>query len=222
MTLANKLTLSRVPLAALFIVSFFNHPFPRLLPNLLNPEGHSTFAFLCFLVACLTDSFDGWVARRRGENSVFGALWDPIADKILVSAAWVAFVAAQIMPAWIAVALLSRDFAVSGLRMVAAQQGVALGAERGGKIKTILHLITIGEVCARVALVSDWGVPLDVTAVEAFEFWGLFPICLAASLGSGGVYFRGGWSMMQSGMNALPEGVTRKKVADERKRPPTP
>lgn len=206
MRLADKLTLSRVPLAALFIISFFDHPFPRLLPDLLNPEGHSTFALACFLVACLTDTLDGWVARRRGELSVFGALWDPIADKILVSAAWVAFVAAQIMPAWVAVALLSRDFAVSGLRMVAAQQGLALGAERGGKIKTILHLVTIGEVCARVALVSEWGVPLNEAVLGAFEFWVLFPICLAASLGSGWVYFRGGWSLMQSGMNASPKG----------------
>lgn len=204
MTLANKLTLSRVPLAAIFIVAFFDHPFPRLLPNLLNPEGHSTFALLCFLAACLTDSFDGWVARRRGELSVFGALWDPIADKILVSSAWVALVAAQVMPAWVAVALLSRDFAVSGLRMVAAQQGVALSAERGGKLKTILHLVTIGEVCARIALVSEWGVPLDVPTCAALEFWVLFPLCLLASLGSGWVYFRSGWGLMRAGMNGPP------------------
>lgn len=201
MSLANKLTIARVPLAVVFIIAFFDHPFPRLLPNLLNPEGHSTFAFLCFLAACLTDSFDGWVARKRGELSVFGALWDPIADKILVSSAWVAFVAAQIMPAWVAVALLSRDFAVSGLRMVAAQQGVPLSAERGGKLKTILHLVTIGFVCARIALVSEWGVPLDVGLVAAFEFWVLFPICLVASLGSGWVYFRAAWGLMQSGMD---------------------
>jgi CDP-diacylglycerol--glycerol-3-phosphate 3-phosphatidyltransferase len=201
MTLANKLTFSRVPLAVLFILAFFDHPFPRLLPSVCNPEGHSTFAFLCFLAACVTDTLDGWIARRRGESSVFGALWDPIADKILVSSAWVAFAAAQIMPAWVAVALLSRDFAVSGLRMVAAQQGVALGAERGGKIKTILHLVTIGFVCARVALVTEWGVRLDVEAVAAFEFWGLFPLCVLASLWSGWVYFRGGWKLMQSGLH---------------------
>lgn len=205
MTLADKLTLSRVPLAALFIISFFDHPFPRLLPNLFNPEGHSTFALACFLIACLTDSLDGWVARRRGELSVFGALWDPIADKILVSAAWVAFVAKGVMPAWVAVALLSRDFAVSGLRMVAAQQGVALGAERWGKVKTIVHLVTIGFVGTRFALVEDWGVLLDVASFGAFEFWVLFPVCLATSLGSGWVYFRGGWSLMQSGMNASPK-----------------
>ncbi|MCC7519710.1 MAG: CDP-diacylglycerol--glycerol-3-phosphate 3-phosphatidyltransferase [Verrucomicrobiae bacterium] len=204
MTLADKLTVSRVPLAACFIVSFFDHPFPRLLPNLQNPTGHSTFALGCFLAACLTDTLDGWVARRRGETSVFGALWDPIADKILVSAAWVAFVAKDIMPAWVAVALLARDFAVSGLRMVAAQQGVPLSAERGGKLKTILHLITIGAISARFALVDEWGVSLDVALCQQIEFWFLFPVCLAASLGSGWVYFRNSWKLMQSGRYAPP------------------
>lgn len=204
MTLADKLTFARIPLAAIFIVAFFDQPFPRLLPNLHNPPGHSTFAWACFLVACLTDSFDGWVARRRGETSVFGALWDPVADKILVSTAWVAFVAGGIMPAWVAVALLSRDFAVSGLRMVAAQRGVPLSAERGGKLKTILHLVTINAICARFALVQEWGVPLDVVLCRHVEFWFLFPVCLIASLGSGWAYFRVGWKLMRAEMGGAP------------------
>lgn len=197
MNLPNKITLLRFPLTAVFFIFFFDQPLPNIFPGLHSTPYHHTIAFFCFILACITDWTDGHLARRHGAVTVFGKVWDPIADKVLVATAWVAFVANQTMPAWMALVLLSRDFAVSGLRVTAAQQNVILAAETGGKIKTVVQLITIGVICAHHALVDDWAWRLGPPGWAWYELWFLFPACLLTSLWSAFSYFRSSWSMLR-------------------------
>ncbi|MFL6244545.1 MAG: CDP-diacylglycerol--glycerol-3-phosphate 3-phosphatidyltransferase [Thermoanaerobaculia bacterium] len=121
-----------------------------------------------FLVAAVTDFFDGWLARRRNQTTKLGALLDPIADKLLMSAAFISLVEMDPLhvPAWMVVIIIGREFAVSGLRSIAAQQGVTIAASPLGKGKMISQVIAISllilgyelgqfRVIGKVAL---WGV----------------------------------------------------------------
>jgi CDP-diacylglycerol--glycerol-3-phosphate 3-phosphatidyltransferase len=199
LNLPNRITLLRLPLAALFFISFFDQPLPYFFPELKQPTPyHHTIAFFCFLVACLTDWCDGFLARRYNQVTVFGALWDPVADKILVTSAWITLVANHAMPAWIVVLLLARDFTVTGLRMTAGQQGIALSAETGGKIKTVVQLITIGVLCAHYSLIEDWGFKsLSRPGYAYYEIWILYPACVITSLWSAWSYFRKNWKLLR-------------------------
>jgi CDP-diacylglycerol--glycerol-3-phosphate 3-phosphatidyltransferase len=96
-----------------------------------------------FLLAAVTDFFDGYIARRTGKITRLGTLLDPIADKLLVSAALISLVELGLAPAWIIVIIIGREFAVSGLRSIAAQQGVTIAASPLGKGKTISQVIAI-------------------------------------------------------------------------------
>lgn len=96
-----------------------------------------------FLVAAVTDYFDGYFARRMQKMTRLGALLDPIADKLLMSAAFISLVELGLAKAWIVVIIIGREFAVSGLRSIAAQQGVTIAASPLGKTKTIAQVVTI-------------------------------------------------------------------------------
>ncbi len=197
MNLPNKITLMRLPLAAVFFVFFFDQPLPYLFPSLHPTPYHHTIALWCFVFACVSDWLDGHLARSTNQVTNFGRLWDPIADKILVTSAWVTLVANHAMPAWIVLVLLSRDFAVSGLRMTAAQLGVTLAAETGGKVKTVTQLFTIGFLCSHYALIQDFDVKLTVPGYYWFEVWILYPACVFTSLYSGAEYFRKNWALLK-------------------------
>jgi len=197
MNLPNKITLFRLPLTAVFFIFFFDKPLPHFFPNLAPVPYHHTIAFFCFLLACISDWSDGYLARRRKQITTFGKLWDPVADKILVTAAWITLVANDAMPSWIALVLLARDFTVSGLRMLASEQGVTLAAETGGKIKTFTQLFTIGVLSAQYALKNDWQWDLPTPGFGWFELWLLYPACLLTSLGSAWSYFRKNWSLLK-------------------------
>jgi CDP-diacylglycerol---glycerol-3-phosphate 3-phosphatidyltransferase len=197
MNLPNKITLLRIPLAAVFFVFFFDQPLPYLFPELKPTPYHHTIALFCFLLACFSDWVDGYIARKNNEITNFGRLWDPVADKILVTSAWITLVANQAMPAWIVVVLLARDFAVSGLRMLGAQEGVVLAAETGGKIKTFTQLFTIGFLCTHYSLIHDFGFVLTRPGYHWIEVWVLYPACTITSLYSGWVYFRNNWQLIK-------------------------
>ena len=96
-----------------------------------------------FLVAAVTDFFDGYFARRLNKTTRLGALLDPIADKLLMSAAFISLVELQYAKAWMVVIIIGREFAISGLRAIAAQQGVTIAASPLGKTKTITQVIAI-------------------------------------------------------------------------------
>jgi CDP-diacylglycerol---glycerol-3-phosphate 3-phosphatidyltransferase len=128
--LPNSLTLSRI-----FLVPF-------LVVVLLTK--YSDFLGLgIFLVAAITDYFDGYFARRLNRTTRLGAMLDPIADKLLMSAAFISLVELGVAKAWMVVIIIGREFAVSGLRAIAAQQGVTIAASPLGKTKTIAQVIAI-------------------------------------------------------------------------------
>lgn len=100
-------------------------------------------AVVVFIIASITDAADGYIARKRHIVTNMGKFIDPLADKILVIAVLIALVELQRFPAWMVVVIISREFIVSGLRMVAASEGVVIAASKGGKLKTVTQIIGI-------------------------------------------------------------------------------
>ena len=130
MNLPNKLTILRVALVPVFMLVLL--------------LGWSKYlAIAIFVVACLTDFLDGYIARRDNLITDFGKFMDPLADKLLVTSAMLIFVQWGQLPAWIVMVVIAREFAVSGLRMVAASKGVVMAAGWSGKIKTAATMVCI-------------------------------------------------------------------------------
>jgi CDP-diacylglycerol--glycerol-3-phosphate 3-phosphatidyltransferase len=114
-----------------------------LLVVLLLTKDHMIVAGFIFLAASLTDLLDGYLARKRGQITTLGVLLDPVADKLLISAAFISLVQLQIVPAWMVVIIIGREFAVSGLRSIASTQGFAISASELGKIKMVAQVAAI-------------------------------------------------------------------------------
>jgi CDP-diacylglycerol--glycerol-3-phosphate 3-phosphatidyltransferase len=138
MNLANKLTMLRIILIPLFMVF-----------ALLDLPLGNLWAALLFLVAAGTDGLDGYVARKRKEITNLGKLLDPLADKMLVTAALITLVEMRRIPSWIAMVIISREFLVTGLRGVAAAEGIVIAASKLGKVKTV------SQITALAALLLD-------------------------------------------------------------------
>src|SRR4030095_4769331 len=147
MNLPNKLTLSRLVLTLIFLVIIFS----RI-------RFHETMALVLFVAASLTDYFDGKIARRDKLITNFGILMDPLADKILVCSAFIAFVGRGWIPAWMVVIVVARELAITGLRLLAASKNVVLAAESFGKHKTISQITAIISVLVLVSY-DQWGNP---------------------------------------------------------------
>ncbi len=142
----NILTLSRLLLAALFTWAMVMDP------SLPDAEGqefigwfastshYKTFALWCFVIGAITDFFDGYIARKYNLVSNFGKLIDPLADKVLVSAAIIYLTYINLCPFWVTILIISREFLVTGLRQLAVEQGEVIAADSFGKWKTIFQL----------------------------------------------------------------------------------
>lgn len=158
MNLPNKITLSRifiVPIFMLFII-----PVPEWLINssFINKYGNYIAAVI-FIIAASTDSVDGYIARKRKQITRFGKFLDPIADKLLVTAALIALVQRNEVNAWAAMVIIGRDLIVTGLRLVAAGEGVVIAASAWGKIKTIIQIIAIAATLLDnfpISLITDF------------------------------------------------------------------
>ncbi|MGL5634804.1 MAG: CDP-diacylglycerol--glycerol-3-phosphate 3-phosphatidyltransferase [Sarcina sp.] len=133
MNLANKLTVIRMIFVPIFLLCMSTN---------IIPYG-TLIALIIFILASATDKLDGYIARSRNQVTNFGKFMDPLADKLLVTAALVTLVGINIIPAWIAVIIISREFAVSGLRSIAAANGKVIAASNWGKIKTVFQMIAI-------------------------------------------------------------------------------
>ena len=145
MNLSNQLTVSRFGMA--FVLTIF-----LTLPI---PFG-KTIAFFVFVMAALTDYWDGRLARRTGTVTAFGQLMDPLVDKVLICAAFVSFVAIhQIVPAWIVIIILTREFMVTGLRLLTANQGRVIPASRWGKHKAVWQMGVISIILIGLAARDD-------------------------------------------------------------------
>ncbi len=165
MNLPNKITVGRIGLTFV-MVGFL---------TVVIPFG-KTLALLTFGLAGVSDWLDGVLARRNGQVSVFGQLMDPLADKILVSAAFVSFTAIhQIVPAWIVITIISREFLITGLRLLAGQKGHVLPAGNWGKHKMIWQTITIVVIMLGLALQEDI-LPLVLHGAEGVNFMDMFNI----------------------------------------------
>lgn len=155
MTTANKITIFRVILIPVFLVLMY-----------LRFPGHTYWAFGVFVLASLSDFADGYIARHYNQVSDFGKFMDPLADKLLVVAAMLLFVEQHQMPAWALLLVVAREFAVTGLRLIAVDNGRVIAAAWSGKIKTAstmvglcvmmlfptVHLVNI--ICSAVILLT--------------------------------------------------------------------
>ena len=138
MNVPNRLTISRFALTIAFLAFIFSHLAIR-----------ETLALVLFSAASLTDYFDGKIARRDKLITNFGILMDPLADKILVCSAFIAFVGLGWMPAWMVVIIVARELAITGLRLLAASKNLVLAAEGYGKHKTISQIVAIIAILVR-------------------------------------------------------------------------
>ena len=129
MTTANKLTILRVILIPVFLILAY--------------AGKSGWALAVFVIASLTDMADGYIARHYNQITDFGKFMDPLADKVLVMAAMCFFVERGRMPGWALAVVLLREFAVSGMRLVAVEQGRVIAAAKSGKIKTAATMVCL-------------------------------------------------------------------------------
>jgi CDP-diacylglycerol--glycerol-3-phosphate 3-phosphatidyltransferase len=164
--LPNFLTLLRILAVPVIVVALLEE----------TPNGDALAAAV-FALAALTDGLDGYIARSRGAVTTFGKLMDPLADKLLVTAALVALVSLDRLAAWVAMVIIAREFAVTGLRAVAAERGIVIAASSLGKVKTVL------QIAAVFALI----------AFDPTPWWvdGLVYLAVAATVISGADYFFG-------------------------------
>src|SRR5437879_2729874 len=150
--------------------------FVPLVVVLLLTKGHDMdgWAVGVFLAAAATDLLDGHLARRRGQITTLGILLDPVADKLLTSAAFISLVERGYVPAWIAVIIVGREFAVSGLRAIASAEGYVLGASELGKTKMVLEVAAITTIVVERHVAGLAGGHLGGTLPWLFMVFALF------------------------------------------------
>ncbi len=180
MNLPLSLTLLRIFFVPLVVV--------LLLTKSHNMDG---WAVGVFLAAAATDLLDGHLARRRGQITTLGILLDPVADKLLTSAAFISLVERGYVPAWVAVIIVGREFAVSGLRAIASAEGYVLGASELGKTKMVLEVAAITTIVVErhVAAMTGWH-------LGVLLLW----LVMLFALVSAGQYFWMFWRKMDSRM----------------------
>ena len=170
MTTASKITMIRVVLIPVFIVLM-----------LLDFPGHTWYALAAFIIASLTDTVDGIVARKYGQVTDFGKFIDPLADKLLVIAALLIFVQNGQMTSWAAMIVITRELAVTGLRLIAVENGLVIAAAKSGKVKTFTSLVAI------CIMLTPWH---GIKLIGAFDVDALMVLCiLATTVYSGVEYF---------------------------------
>ncbi len=145
MNLANKLTMFRIILIPFFILFMSVETLPHW----------ALISLIIFAVASYTDYLDGKIARSRNLVTNFGIFMDPFADKMLVTSAFILLVDKGLILAWIAIVIVGREFAVSGLRTIAANEGNVIAASNLGKLKTVLQMVAIVAMLLKLVLEND-------------------------------------------------------------------
>ncbi|AYB43308.1 CDP-diacylglycerol--glycerol-3-phosphate 3-phosphatidyltransferase [Paenibacillus lautus] len=149
MNLANRITIARMLLIPVFILFFAEYPLWLTENSRLFGFIHAYGTYIAlgvFIFASATDKLDGYIARKMNQITNLGKLLDPLADKLLISVALIMMVQSGMVATWIAVAIIAREFVITGLRMVASEQGIALSADRLGKLKMVLQVTAIAAV----------------------------------------------------------------------------
>lgn len=174
-TLPNALTALRIFLVPLLVVFLLTE--------------YTLVGLTVFIIASLTDWFDGYLARSRKQITTLGQLLDPIADKLLVSAAFISLVELGLAPAWMVVIIIGRELAISGLRIVAADQGVKIPASSLGKYKTTVQMVTVVLLILGPRFLGDY------FFVGQVGLW----LVVVLSLLSAGQYFVNSWRLLGLG-----------------------
>lgn len=175
-TTANKITVLRIILVPVFMVLLY--------------LGQTYWALAVYIVACLSDFVDGKIARKYNQITDFGKFMDPLADKMLVLAAMCYFVEDGLIPGWVVAVVLLREFGVSGLRLLAVEQGIVIAAAWSGKIKTGVTMVALGVLilagqpwfpAPEVIAVVCWLLILITTLYSGIEYFakniGVFKRC---------------------------------------------
>jgi len=176
MNLPNKLTVSRLWLAAVFVLCFA-----------IGFPGRFSVALLVFLLATLTDYLDGTIARKRGLITDFGKLMDPLADKILTASAFISLCAIGYFPAWAVIVIISREFLITGLRSLAASKGIVVPADRLGKHKTAWQMITIIYFLLLLSI-GEWSSAGWIPIARIYGCPGLIAVTVVLTVYSGIAY----------------------------------
>ncbi|MFV0347523.1 MAG: CDP-diacylglycerol--glycerol-3-phosphate 3-phosphatidyltransferase [Halodesulfovibrio sp.] len=174
--LANKITIARILIVPFIVLLMY---FPGKISGLI--------AFFLFFVASATDMLDGFIARREGQVTSFGKFLDPLADKLLISSVLIMLTYHEWVPAWITIVIICRELIVTGLRAMAADEGIVIAADRYGKIKTILQMFACAPLIIHEPL---FGIPMQPIGEI------LLYIALVLTVFSGGNYlygFYGNW-----------------------------
>ena len=200
MNLPNAVTLSRI-----FLVP--------VLVTLLLTKYSVPIAASVFLAASLTDFLDGYLARARNEVTTLGMLLDPVADKLLISSAFISLVQLQIVPAWMVVVIIGREFAIMGLRSIAASQGFTIEASDLGKLKMA------AQVAAITLLILGSEYPYFFNAAGHIALWMVVLFAILSAVG----YFRAFWSKIDNRFKAQEERRRQFLVKKrQRRHAPTP
>ncbi len=186
LNLPNALTVFRILLVPVLVAALLSE----------GPEG-DLLAAIVFAVASFTDALDGWIARRRKSESTFGKLMDPLADKLLVTSALVSLVSLDRLWAWVAMVIIARELAVTGLRQLAMEQGHVMAASLWGKLKTIAQIVMV----------------MCLIAVDGSPLWldGVVYVTVVITVLSGADYFFGLRRLLRS--SAAVEPVAHRDVA---------
>ncbi len=139
MNLPNKLTILRMIMVPFFVLFM-------LVP--IGGAANKWIALAIFVVASLTDTLDGYIARRDNLITDFGKFMDPLADKLLVCSALICFVELGDLPAWMVIVIIAREFIISGFRLVASDNGIVIAASKTGKLKTVSQMVMVVLVLA--------------------------------------------------------------------------
>lgn len=172
MNLPNKITVSRICLIPIFvIVMLFDFGWGTIRFIGAEMPVHHFIGALIFILASTTDWIDGHFARKYNLVTTLGKFLDPLADKLLVSAAFIMLVELGMAPAWVIIVILSREFAVTGLRSILAGEGKIVAASKLGKIKTWTQIVAISALLLHNTIFILLGIPFDMIALYVALFF---------------------------------------------------
>ena len=193
MNLANKLSISRILMVPIFMI--FIMPFPDLdflsgYNNFVNTVG-IYIAVCIFVLASITDSIDGYIARSRNMVTDFGRFIDPVADKLLITAAVLALVQHGVLNGWFAFIIIGRELIITGFRLIVSDRGVVLAANAWGKLKMVFQTVAISFMIIEIKFVTDSAITLgDV----------LMSIAVVLTVISGYIYIKQNFHLLKDRM----------------------
>lgn len=192
MNLANKITVTRILMIPVFVMLFPIYPdgLVSKLALLQHIDEYGVYyAAAVFILASVTDKLDGYIARKYNQITNLGKLLDPLADKLLISAALILMAGLHDIAAWVAIIMIGREFIITGIRMTASAQKIALQADKSGKLKMVFQVAAISAV-----LLNNWPLSL-ITAIRIDQM--LMYCALVLTVYSGYLYIKNNYRILK-------------------------